>query len=226
MKKAIVFILSLLLSHLAFSQTALIKTFYLNYANREYGMYLTTNTADTRHFYIDFDDADYDEYAKMKLNKSELTSFIASLKKVKETYAKWCIIAKSHNVSLIYKRIPQSFSDEDFYFTNNGQWYSESGVDIAAYFNVDINGECTLHIQSDVMNDGDVVSQASSLGINISPNGFISFGRESSDIIAHKHSDGARLVFKDAEEIDTFINCAEHIITVAEKSIADSALFK
>ena len=101
------------------------------------------------------------------------------------------------------------------FFTDEGNWYREDGVDIQLRFFVDEHGNCQFVIQTDRMTSDEVVN-------TISPAG--SWYKD--EVIVKHECSGASLSFQSSEEIDKFIEMLESVMTSIKQLKSQKSKFR
>ena len=110
------------------------------------------------------------------------------------------------DVTSLSKEINVPFSDKVMYFTENGKWYEEKGVDLKCKFMVSPDGSCYMVLQSDYMTSDEVVAHGYSIGNAYNAkSGRWSMAFASSTASITRYCSGASLTFSSTEEIDSFI---------------------
>ena len=157
-------------------------------------------------FYIDLQAPNDQQQVQMKLRSYYIEGFIKSLKSAQNEYQAWSKIASDNNITSLSKDINSLFSDKELYFTDEGKWYLQKGVDLKCKFIVSSDGSCFMVLQSDAMTSNEVVAHGYSVGSAfsfLSGRWGLAFGSSTTSII--RYCPGASLVFSSSEEIDMFI---------------------
>lgn len=196
------------------AQTYMIEKFNLSAMGKDYGIYTNISYNSWDDLYFDMDAPNDQQFVQAQLSfspkkyePSELESFIKSLLQAKEFYLKWSNIARTIDLKLFSKRIPVNLVDKDLYFTDNGKWYNESGVDMKYTFFVDHSGYCYMIIESDYMTSTETLSE--SYSFSSAYNSYLqklSLGFSKSQVTIERYCGGASLTFSNSTEIDEFIN--------------------
>ena len=181
----------------------------------------------SKYVYYDMKNEDSSEKALARLSTSEIKSFITSLKKAKTKYEEWSRIAKEEGTLAFSKRIPQSFRDQDIYFTDKGKWFREKGVDMNTLMSIDNYGNCYLTLQSDYMQCEEAVGETSMVGGSYAPQVNVGsiFGSSSQMVVKHT-CQGASLTFNSSSQIDSFIDCLLKVSDWKNKNNSQNNKFK
>ena len=104
------------------------------------------------------------EHAQIKFSSSkQLEQFVNSLRSAVLEFENYRSVAKKVGMSNMSVQMSTRFKDLDVYFTSNGNWGREEGVDVAPHFIVNGHGDCYLWIKTDEMNFNAVVAKSFSL---------------------------------------------------------------
>lgn len=188
------------------AQVFLIDDFTLSATEGAYGIYADIDCDGSNVFYFDLQAPNDQQHVQMKLWGNYLDGFISSLTTARNVYYSWSKVAKENNVSSLSKDIRVSFSDKVLYFTVNGKWYMEKGVDLKCKFMVSSDGSCYMVLQSDYMTSDEVVAHGYSIGGGydfMSGRWGMAYGYSSTSVT--RYCSGASLTFSSPEEINMFI---------------------
>lgn len=227
MKRLFISVLFVIIALGLKAQVFLIDDFVLSATEGAYGIYADIDCEESNVFYFDMQAPNDHQQVQMKLWGNNIDWFIYSLRAASNVYSLWSEVAKKNNVSSLSKDIKTDFSDKVMYFTVNGKWYTEKGVDLKCKFMVSCEGACYMVLQSDYMTSDEVVAHGYSIG---SAFNFLS-GRwgmvfASSNTSISRYCSGASLTFSSPEEIEMFI---QKIIDAKEwkkRNIEQGKLFK
>lgn len=220
-----------------------IEVFSLSATGGTYGIYADINTKETDPFiYFDWESPNGFQKARTKISfketlsitiskdtirNSEVEIFIKSLETAKSKFEQWKLIAKNNNLKLLTKKLPCSFNDQYIFFSHDGKWYSESGVDIHTTFFINRNGDCYLILESDYMSSTEVVSASIGLAMSYTDNfDNLSLATSGSTVYEWKYCPGASLMFSTSSEIDEFIESLRRVVKWKKQNIADGKLFE
>ena len=192
------------------AQTQLLDTFYLSATNSIYGIYADVDVSGSLSVFFDMEAPNDNQRVQCEIPiRYNLNPFIQSLNKACVKYKEWTEIIQEESGTMISKKIPVSFFDQSVYFTQDGKWYKESGVDIRAMFRVDKQGMCLLSIETDYMTSEENVARTTTYGSYaslIGSNQWIWGGLYGSGkITQEKYCGGASLTFSSIEEVEIFI---------------------
>lgn len=229
MKKAL-FVLTtvLLFAADAMAQQFLIDKISLSDSGGDIGFYADIDVKEGEKILYDLKTASSQE-ARAELSASEVKSLISSLEKAMEIYAKWSKLAHNIGFRLLSKEIPTTFADQNIYFTQEGKWYYESGVDMCAKFYVDIDGECHFILESDYMTSKELAAQSSSIGLSFAGSllhGVHAIGSSESQITIGRYCAGSYLSFKSVDEIKEFIKKLQDAVDWKKQNITDGKVLK
>ena len=227
MSKRFLFILSALVLFTSYGRDQMytIDKLYLPATGIEVGFH--ADSEKNKYVYYDMIIENSSEKALARLSFSDVKSFVSSLKKAKAKYEEWSKIAKEEGASAFSKRIPQSFKDQDIYFTDNGKWFRETGVDMKTVMSVDNVGNCYLVLQSDDMQSEESVGETSVVGGSSTPKFNVGsiFGSSSQMVVKHT-SQGASIKFNSSSQIDSFIVCLLKVLDWKNKNNSQDKKFK
>ncbi len=167
--------------------------------------------------------------ARAELSASEVKSLISSLEKSMQYYTKWSKLAHDIGFRLLSKKIPTIFADQNIYFTQEGKWYYESGVDMCAMFFVDAEGECHFILESDYMTSKELAAVSSSVGLSYAGSllhGVHAIGSSESQITIGRYCAGSYLSFKSVDEIKEFIKKLQDAVDWKKQNITDGKVLK
>ena len=196
------------------SQMFEVNKMYLPALDMQIGFYY--DIYNPKNIYYDLKSSNTQQLVQARIHTgTQYPDFISKIKRAQKTYEKWLKVAKEEGTRLFSKRIPIYLSDQDMYFTDDGNWYCEEGVDIQLRFFVDEHGNCQFVIQTDRMTSEEAVS-------TISP-----VGSWHKDEVAVKHEcTGASLSFQSSEEIDKFIESLESVMTSIKQLKSQKSKFR
>lgn len=161
---------------------------------------------------------------------STLDGFKKSLTNAKQLFVEWKKTAESNSFGLMKKKMPTKMSDQNIYFTEEGRWFSETGVDMWFSFFVNSKGQCYLLLESDYMTSDEVVAHSSSIGYSfaglLTNNPLMGIGSSSSTTTVERYCSGASLMFASEDEIDNFIKKIDQVIEWKLKLIENGKLLK
>lgn len=205
MKKLLFSFFFFAISFSAKSQIFLIDTFYLKSTQTMYGIYADINTDKDNYIYFDFEGPNDQQRVQAKISLgSDVDNFVVSLQKAKEIYKNWKKTASASKISLFSKKIPARFSDLLLYFTQDGKWYSQKGVDLKATFFANAKGEAFCVIETNQLTSIEVVGHSYTIGQ--AKDGFHSdnliWDLGEPRMMEDKYCNGASLYFSSENEID------------------------
>lgn len=206
MKRLVFLVIALCATLVIKAQVFLIDDFTLSATEGAYGIYADIDCKESNVFYIDMQAPNDQQQVQMKLWSNYIDAFVKSLKSAKKEYLAWSKIAKDNNITSLSKDINSSFIDKELYFTDEGKWFLQKGVDLKCKFIVSSEGLCYMVLQSESMTSNEVVAHSYSVGnaFNfLSGRWGVAFGSSTTSII--RYCAGASLVFSSPEEIDMFI---------------------
>ena len=164
MKKLLIIVFTFFASYILNAQVLLIDDFTLSATEGAYGVYTDMDCEVENVFYIDMQAPDASQHVQMRLLGKFLNSFVSSLRDAKEIYRSWSQIAKENHITFLSKDIKVSVPDKTLYFTDEGKWYLEHGVDLKCTFMVTQDGTCYLVLQSDDLTSSEAVAHGYSIG--------------------------------------------------------------
>jgi len=218
------------------AQYYLVEKFSLSATGKDYGIFADINAikeqAPYQYMHIDMDSPNSKQEVKLEIcygtdqSKYAINIFIESLSKTKDYFKRWSLIAKENNMKLIKFKIPVRFSDQKIYFTQDGKWYSERGVDMQAFFYVDRSGDCYIVLESDYMTSKAVVAESSSFSYSMSGGAILGFGGSSGRVVAEKYCSGSSLVFSSEKEIEDFIDALNKAVQWKRQNLEFGKLLK
>ena len=240
MKRLIPITLFLALTNVMNAQSFLIETFDLEATGKTYGIYtdIDGNKSSSYSLYYDMQAPNDEQEVQSKMSfyhnpsayYSSIDVFKDNIKKAKTIYSKWKSIAQSNSLKLISKKIPVRVSDQNLYFTENGKWFWERGVDMWFTFYVNQEGACFLILESDYMTSDEVVSHSSSIGVSFtgyfSKNPLMGVGTSRSTLTVERYCSGASLTFSSEEEIDNFLQKIDNVIEWKRMNVENGQLLK
>lgn len=228
--KKVLFVLTtvLLFATDAMAQEYLIDKMSLPDIGGEIGFYADIDVKEGEKILYDLKTASSQE-ARAELSASEVKSLISSLKQSMLYYTKWSKQAHDLGFRLLSKKFPTIFADQNIYFTQEGKWYYESGVDMCAKFYVDIDGECHFILESDYMTSKELAAQSSSIGLSFAGSllhGVLGIGSSESEITIGRYCAGSYLSFKTVDEINEFIKKLQDAVDWKKQNISDGKVLK
>lgn len=206
MKRLIILFSALVATLTLKAQVFLIDDFTLSATEGAYGIYTDIDCQEDNVFFVDMQAPNEHQYVQLKLWGNYLNSFVSSLRAAEKIYSLWSQIAKEKNVTFLSKDIKVSFPDKTVYFTVDGKWYLENGVDMKCKFMVSQDGTCYLVLQSDYLTSSEVVAHGYSIGNAynfLSGRWGLAFASSTTSIT--RYCSGASLTFSSSEEIEMFI---------------------
>lgn len=229
MKKRLFILASIVLfTSYAQAQEYLIDKMSLPDIGGEIGFYADIDVKEGEKILYDLKTASSQE-ARAELSASEVKSLISSLEKSIQYYTKWSKLAHDIGFRLLSKKFPTIFADQNIYFTQEGKWYYESGVDMCAKFYVDIDGECHFILESDYMTSKELAAQSSSVGLSFAGSllhGVLGIGSSESEITIGRYCAGSYLSFKTVDEIKGFIKKLQDAVDWKKQNISDGKVLK
>lgn len=239
MKRNVLFVLFASLAFVANTQNYLIETFKLSATGKDYGIYTDIDSGESSIYYLYYDmqapNAEQEVQSKMSFYigttaNSSIEVFKKELAKAKEKFVEWRTIAQSQSLKMISKRVPVRVNDQNLYFTENGKWYSETGVDMWFTFYVNKDGICYLILESDYMTSDEVVAHSSSLGFSFAGyfagRPIMGISPTNSTVTIGRYCSGASLTFSSEEEIDAFIEKIDKVVEWKRKNVSDGKSLK
>lgn len=209
------------------AQVFLIDDFTLSASEGAYGIYANVDCSESNVFFVDMQAPNEQQHVQIKLSSSNLDAFVRSLQSVKKEYQEWSKVAQDNKIASFSKKFNSTFFDKELYFTDNGKWYHETGVDLKCKFIVSSDGSCHMVLQSDYMTDGEVVEYSYSVGtVRNYASGRWGMGFASSTTSVTKYCSGASLDFSSPEEVDMFIQKLYKAKEWKENNIKQGKLFK
>lgn len=163
--------------------------------------------------------------ARLIIPPTRVDPFLRSMKQAKDYFIKWKDVASKQGIKLFSKNVPTRFSDLDMFFTSEGKWYREKGVDLNTRFFINEDGKCYLVLDTDYMTSEEEVEHGVSYGIGFVPFG-LTMGKTSNNIINYYYCPGASLFFSTVEEIDSFIEKINIAVEWKKRNIEIGKLFK
>lgn len=237
--KRLIFLLNLIIATTAINaQSYLIESFELSATRKIYGIYtdIDSGESSTSCLYYDMQAPNDEQEVQARINfgirtaSNNIDSFKKAFIKAKEKYIEWKQIAQTNSLVLLSKRIPAHVSDQNLYFTENGKWYSERGVDMWFTFYVNKDGLCFLILESDDMTSNEIVSHTSSIGVSFagyfSQHPLMGIGTSSNTVTIERYCSGASLTFSSEEEIDDFIQKIENVVVWKRNNVSNGKLLK
>lgn len=166
------------------------------------------------------------DYVMSRFKKSKLKGFLRSLELAKEKYKEWQLQAKISSVKQFSMRMQGVyFHDQYVFFTDNGKWYHEKGLNVWAKFYVDENANCFLIIETDYMSADEVVSTNISTGWGYS----MAFGggwrasHGKTEVL--RSAGGATITFASVAEIDQCISQLQKALDMKDQNKKNSRMF-
>lgn len=226
MKKTIILISLIISCFASYAQNELIEKFELSATGNAYGIYTSINCESSMSYdlWIDMQAPNEDQEVQLKMTFSltstlnSVNSLTKNMVKAKETFKKWKEIAGSNSLKRMAKKIPVSVADQELYFTQNGKWYSEHGVDMQFTFYVDDEGNCYMLLESDYMTSEEVVAYSSAR--------YSTLGTMTSSTVVKHYCSGAFLIFTTEEEIDQFAAKLDKVIEWKRANVENGKLLK
>ena len=218
------------------AQNYLIEKYYLTATDREYGIYANVNCNSKDELFFDLDAPNDQQLvqAQLSFNKysdCEMEIFIRSLELAKQKFREWSFIAKDNNLTLFSKTIPILLTDKKLFFTNEGKWFYENGVDMKYIFFVDSHGNSYLIIESDYMTSEEMVASTSSFSFSGAYNSYLGslglgVGFSKGNISIERYCGGASLTFSTIAEIDEFIRKLRNVARFRQNIVEKGKLLK
>ena len=237
MKNKRIFLLVAIISlatNLLQSQNYMIEKFHLAATDMDYGVYANVAFSAPYAVYFDMDAPNpqqrvqaYLAFTFKKNAYSEMEAFIKSLQDAYQKYSEWKNLAKNYSFKYFSKTIPVPLSDKTLYFTEDGKWFMERGVDMKYKFFVDSNGDCYLIMESDYMTSTETVSE--SYAFTSSYNAYLNvlgLGFRKSEVNIERYCGGASLIFSSESEINGFINTLRKVANRMRYNWENGQIFK
>ena len=212
------------------AQQYLIDKIALPDTGGEFGFYVDINVNEGASVLYDLQANSPDQRARAELSSSDVNSLTSSLEKAMAIYEKWTQLAKEKGLRLLVKKIPVMIWDQNIYFTQEGKWYYEKGVDMCAKFFVDEDGGCHFILESDYMTSSELAGKASSLSLSYSGSllrgGIVGMSNAETQISIGRYCGGSSLMFKTSDEIKNFIGKLKAAVEWKKQNISDSKVLK
>lgn len=232
--KKVLFTLALLASFVPYGQAQIFTFDKMNLPaiEMEIGIYSEINVTAPIRVYYNLRNSEDGQYAIAELTTIGVENLASSLAKAWKIFDKWSKVCQERwlpvgdnlGSRLLMKRIPVSFSDQTIYFTKEGQWHSEKGVDMHADFFMDENGKCFFILQSDYMTSTNTIAESSVFGFS-NIGGLLSFSGAYSSISVSHYCNGALLIFESEEEINSLINMMRKALKWKKEQKSSSNIF-
>ena len=226
MKRLSVFSLLLFLCISAGAQHyQLIESFKLAAAESVYGIFMDIDPDGQATMLVDMAGPNDSQQTRLIIPSTRVEQFLRSINQAKDYFLKWKGVALNGDLKLFSKDIPVRFSDLDMFFTSDGKWFKEKGVDLHTRFYVDDEGKCFLVLDTDYLTSEEEVEHGVSYGIGIGFGG-LGIGKSSMNLLYHYYCPGASLFFSSEDEIDFFVEKIKNAVKWKKSNIEIGKFFK
>lgn len=206
------------------AQQYLIDSITLPSTGGDYGFYVDIDVDEGVKVLYDLQAFSSDQRARAELSSGDVKSLVTSLEKAMVIFEKWSKLAREEKMKLVSKRFPTIFVDQNIYFTQEGKWYFEKGVDMHAIFFVDADGECQFILESDYMTSSELAAQSTSVGLSFAGSllrgGILGISGGETKYTVGRYCGGSSLTFKNVDEIKEFIKKLNSAIEWKKQNIA------